>query len=231
VNKALVVEFVGPPGSGKTTNCRHFEEVLKKRGLEVFTLQDIKDYVRNMHFIQKTGLVLQFIFLRGHLFLYFSSCLIYNRIFNWNSLYRFIRLSLFNLALKQVKKKGYVDVVLLDQWMIQELWSATIFRTHSYRKLVRPLSKFYFHTDIVLYFNIDVITASERIGKRKSGRSRFDRLDKDRRVAELLKFDSYLSLLYQRSGCSEKLAYSSYERPEYNAALFASYLDNTFQYN
>ncbi|HUR12523.1 MAG TPA: hypothetical protein VM012_14200 [Flavitalea sp.] len=157
--------------------------------------------------------------------------LIRNRIFSFDSVYRYVRLIIFDLAIIQYQKEFQTDVVLLDQWIIQELWSVTIFRMKSYNRISKEISKFYFRTDAVFYLDVDVNTATERISRRSTTFSRFDRMDKATRAKELLKYKSYLYQLYENSNCKQKHLFTTYRSPEKNAALFVKHLQMPFSYS
>jgi thymidylate kinase len=229
-NKALIIEFVGPPGAGKTTSCRYFDQQLKEKGLRVATLQDIKGYLRKMSSSQKLLMLSKALLFRGHILLLYTASLALNRIYSVNSIYRYFRLTMFDLALKKFVKDKNVDIVLLEQWVIQELWSATIFKLKSYDKLKEHLARFYFKTDFVLYFDIDVAVASERIAMRNTNLSRFDRMDASKRFEELMKYSTYLYQLYENSDCERKYIYSTEHSPEKNAESFVQHLNLSFNY-
>src|SRR5205823_4790582 len=109
-SKSIIIEFVGPPGAGKTTSCQCFSELLHAKGLKVCTLQDIKDYVKEMNIAKKSLLLLKFIFFRSILLIFFSALLAYNRIYSVHSIYRFMRLTIFDLALNQYVRNKRIDV-------------------------------------------------------------------------------------------------------------------------
>ena len=129
--------------------------------------------------------------------------------------------------LQQFIVKRKFDVLLLDQWIIQGLWSATIFRNNSYDLLHEKLSQFYFKSDIVLYLHIDSSTASERIDSRSTYTSRFDKMDAGKRLEELEKYSRYLFQLYENSNCMNKLEFSAMESPKKNAEDFLQHLKRT----
>lgn len=222
--KPAIIEFVGPPGAGKTTNCQYFLELLKARGLKVVTRQDIEAYVRKMGPVKKYFLYARTLFFRGHLIFYYTISLAFVGIYSLDSIYRYIRLSVYKLALDQLIKNSKIELVLLDQWMIQELWSATIFKDVAYDTLAQQLSKFYFRTDLVFYFSIDLATASARIAQRGTKLSRFDNMAPAQRLRELLKYGAYLLQLFEQSDCTHKYKFCSKNSPSSNALIFLQYL-------
>lgn len=217
---AIVVECVGPPGAGKTTNCNSFSSLLKKKNLNVGLSSDIKAYIREMAFYKKLFLLSETMLLRGHLLFLYTAALAFNKIYSFDSIYRYLRLSIFNQALKKYVKNREIDIVLLDQWVIQELWSATIFKLPAYHKVTNYLKPFYFKTDFVLYFDVDAQTASERISNRNTSLSRFDAMEPTKRLEELKKYNGYLFRLYENSRCSQKHRYTTDQSPEQNAEKF-----------
>ena len=229
--KATVIEFVGPPGAGKSTNSQVLSELLKSKGVRVCELQDIKRYVRELGFPERLLVLLKLVFVKSPGIVYYMLTLAAYRIYSINSVYRFLRLIIFDLALQQLRKNLCIDVVVLEQWIIQELWSATIFKLDSYTNIGKHLSRFYFKSDLVFYLDIDSNTASERIGSRKSNLSRFDLMPPKQRIEELQKYNTYLFQLFENSTCSHKLFSKGYDRPEINAAVFLHHLDKKLNPN
>ncbi|MBW3545332.1 MAG: hypothetical protein KY428_07000 [Bacteroidetes bacterium] len=222
--KPVIIEFVGPPGAGKTTNCQYFLKLLKERDLNVITRQEIEAYVRKMGAVEKSYLYATTVLFRGHLIVYYAFFLVFLRIYSLDSIYRYTRLSVYKLALEELIKNSKTDIVLLDQWMIQELWSATIFKDAAYDTIAQQLSKFYFKADLVFYFTIDVETASERIAHRGTTLSRFDSMTPKQRLRELLKYGAYLFQLFEQSDCTHKYKFCGKNSPSANALIFFQYL-------
>ncbi len=216
----IVVEFVGPPGSGKTTNCSYFYELLTKNNFNVFVLKDIRDYFHTLKINRKLVILLKVIFSPHCKFPLFVFTLAKSGIISFKSISRYYTLCAFNQALEDFIKIKDADVILLDQWIIQGLWSSTIFRTNQLSKLPDRLIRFYFETDYVLYFQIDTKIASERIKSRNTGKSRFDVMNEEKRLAELNKYNDYLFKLFNHSSCMNKCIYSTLEPPINNAMDF-----------
>ena len=228
--KALVVEFVGPTGSGKTTNCHEFSALLRQSGLKVYVFSDIKEYFYGLKFYYSFYIILKTLTIYGLNFLHYSLILAYRGIYSLDSIIRYVKLCVFNMALHEFIEYKKVDVVLLDQWIIQGLWSATIFKLASYETLHKMIKRFYFKTDFVLYFDIDAATASERISSRDSTRSRFDKMDPGRRLEETEKYNAYLYQLYENSDCDNKLMFSTTISAAENAASFLDQLKQKVHY-
>jgi thymidylate kinase len=230
-HKTVTIEFVGLPGAGKSTSCNYFSHLFKARGLNICEIHDIKEYLRQNPLSGKLFLVSKLLLFRSSRVILYIISLLSRKIYSADSIYRYIRLTIFDLALQQLKKNRKFDVVLLDQWIIQEMWSATIFRTKKYSTISKTFSRFYFSTDVVLYFDIDIYTASERINIRPTNLSRFDRMDERKRITELQKYNSYLFELFENSNCKQKHLLSGTNSLEKNAALFVEVLDANFQLN
>ena len=229
-SKSIVVEFVGPTGSGKTANCLCFSGLLRKNGLKVSMFSDLKDYLYSQKFHIKFLIALKTLIFNGTDFIRYFLILANHGIYSFDSIFRYIKLCVFNMALQQFIEKKKVDVLLLDQWIIQGLWSATIFKLKSYDTLHDKLKRFYFKTGVVLYFDIDTATASERVGSRDSYSSRFDRMDSDRRLVEFKKYNAYLFQLYENSNCKNKLQFSTTVSPAKNAEDFLHQLNHMITY-
>lgn len=218
--KGLIIEFVGLTGSGKTTNCLHFTEFFRKQNLNVYTFRDVKEFFHQLEFYPRFCIYFKTIFSNGQDFLSYFFLLARHGIYCSDSIYRYIKLCVFNRALHQFIVTRKADVILLDQWIIQGLWSATIFKVKSYDRLQDELKKFYFKTDCELYFDIDEETACERIHERDSGRSRFDKMDYGMKLAELRRYSPYLRRLYENSDCERKFKFSTKRSPVENAEGF-----------
>jgi len=226
INHAIVVEFVGPTGSGKTTNCQCFTELLKMHHFNVYEFKDVKNYFYGLPFYDRGHVYLRTIWAYSGNLLFYTLTLVRHGIVSVESIYRYLKLCVFNTALKKFIRDHKVDIILLDQWIIQGLWSATIFRTSTYDQLYQKLSRFYFNVDFVLYFDIDVVTASERIESRTSNRSRFDHMIQDTRLSELLKYNKYLFKLFENSRCKHKRILSTMNNPKKNANAFIHELEH-----
>lgn len=218
--KNLIIEFVGLTGSGKTTNCSSFSDFFSKQNLNVYTFQDIKHYLYQRSFYRRLCIYLKTLFEHSPDFLAFFLLLASHRVYSFDSIYRYMKLCIFNNVLHQFIRTRKVDALLLDQWIIQGLWSATIFKVHSFNKLQDELKRFYFKTDYVLYFDIDEETACERIQSRDSGKSRFDKMDYENKLAQLKRYNPYLYRMFENSDCPNKFEFSTKVSPGKNAEDF-----------
>jgi thymidylate kinase len=200
-------------------------KLLKRKKLNVYVFRDVKEYFYGLNLYGKLFVILKTGAIHGLDFFAFFTVLTSHGIFSMDSVKRYIKLCVFNTALREFIKHRKVDVVLLDQWIIQGIWSATIFRLESHDKIQNKLSRFYFKTDFVLYFDIDAVTASERIDSRDSNTSRFDKMNVEKRLIEFEKYNGYLFQLYSNSACENKVMFSTKETPEKNAEDFFSKIE------
>ena len=218
--RSIVVEFVGPTGSGKTTNCQYFSDLLQEQELSVYTFSDVKKYLYHQSLFRRLFIIFKAIAIHAVSIISYTLLLLRSKLFSFNSLYRYTKLCVFNQALQLFIKEVKPDVVLLDQWSIQGLWSATIFKLDSYNAFSEKLVRFYFKTDIVLYFDLDTETANERIAHRNHGDSRFDKMEPMQRLERLKKYNGYLLQLYEQSSCTNKFQVSALDSPSQNAEFF-----------
>jgi len=218
--KRLIIEFVGPTGSGKTTNCFHFTNHFRKEDLRVFVFKDIKIWLYQLAIHQRFSLYLDSLVSNRSNILSYFRLLASNGIYSIGSIYRYVKLCIFNTALQRFINIREFDILFLDQWIIQGLWSATIFKVKHYDNLQKEIGRFFFKTHLVLYFDIDEQTASERIAVRDSGRSRFDQMKKEKILEALGRYNQYLIRLYENSDCRFKMSFSTKVTPEENAGIF-----------
>src|SRR5688572_24803990 len=93
--KGLIIEFVGPTGSGKTTNCFHFLELFRKRNIKAYTFNDIKVYVSELTFYHRLHLCFDAILLNWRQLLSYTFLLARRGIWSFDSIYRYIKLCIF----------------------------------------------------------------------------------------------------------------------------------------
>ncbi len=225
--KGVIVEFVGPTGGGKSTNCKTFSQFLTARHLKVGIFGDVKDYFHQLPGRAQAKLITNAFLHHGMSMLSFTWLLMANHIYRINSLYRFIKLCIFHEMMIEYIDVSNVNVLLLDQWAVQGLWSATIFSNRTaYEKILTQLSSFFFPVDLLVYLNIDANTASDRIMSRDVHKSRFDQMDHSKRMMEFSKYNYYLLQLFEQSPCKQKLRLSAKDTPQANAEEFMNYLQN-----
>ena len=222
--QGLIVEFVGPPGSGKSTNCAAFTRYFSDEGLQVYQFADVKAYLKKMKAHKRLYIYMETLLSRGSSLASYLWVLLANGIRSFDSIIRYVKLCVFHAAALRFLQDSHADILLLDQWSIQGLWSATIFKNGNDDKLREHLPRFYLQSDWVLYFDASDETASERIRGRNSGRSRFDAMDDQERLSALKRYRHHLFEMFERSDCQNKLLLSTDVSPERNAEDFFRHL-------
>ena len=225
----LVIEFAGPTGAGKTTNCRRFSETLISVGLKTYQFKDVKKHLYRMPFFRRFLLYLRTVLNNRDKLWGYCRLLAANGALHPDAMSRYVKLCIFNTAAQDFLKSRCVDVLLLDQWTVQGLWSATIFRAKAYASLEERLPQFCFDASYLLFFDADEETACQRIASRTFGRSRFDRMDAPTRLAEMKCYNAYLRALYEHSACRNKLVFSARKDPQENAETFLKHLQQALQ--
>ena len=222
--KSVIIEFVGLPGTGKTTSSHYFYNVLKERGLQVCLIEDIERYLKSLNVYQRLYLLSKACVLRGHLLFLYFLVFASSRMFKLEYFIHYASLILRETALKHLIKEKRIDIVLLDQWAIQALWSSTIFYLKPTAFIIKYFKYLYLKTDFVTYFDIDPAIASKRMEMRPTFKSRFDLMDIERRKQELMKYNNYLIQLYLNSDCKNKHFFSTELSPSENAKAFLDIL-------
>lgn len=221
--RGLIVEFVGPTGAGKTTNCLYFLQFFRERHINAYAFADVKAFLYRLHLVDRVKVYLQAIFIGSALRSY-CSLLVRHGVYSLDAVYRYLKLCIFNRAMHRFIRQHDVDVLFLDQWIIQGLWSATIFKNGASGEIQDALRRFYFKSDYVLYFDLDEDTACDRIHLRDNGKSRFDKMDKGRRLSELRKTTPYLYRLFENCDCLNKFKFSARNSVQRNAEDFLHHL-------
>lgn len=224
MEKSLVIEFVGPPGGGKTTNCKSFCAQLERHAIVAYEFAHVKQHLYKQSVPGKIRIGLKTLKQHGSQVFQFFLFLLTNGIWSADSFFRYVKLCLFNQALQDFIASKPNAIVLLDQWIIQGLWSATIFRARNIEKLPAKLHRFYFPVDYILYFDVDVETAASRVETRQTETSRFDKMPESKRLHMMHKYNEYLLFLYEGAQAKQKWVVSALENPEQNAIDFYSRL-------
>ena len=89
---------------------------------------------------------------------------------------------------------NHCDVILLDQGLLQEIWSVGITGNPPHGKFLKreinPL--FLDRSTLIIYCQLDVNTALKRIQNRQTKNSRFDRLNSTQAYSLMKKYAAYL---------------------------------------
>lgn len=222
--KSIVIEFVGPPGSGKTTTCNSAVEYLKHAGIKIYVFKDVKAYLYQSRLAQKAAIIFRTLLRHSMDLFSFKILLVKHGGFNVNSVFRYAKLCLFNQALQHFKSTKTGGIILLDQWVIQGLWSATIFSVKDPEKMRDSLKRFYFPVDYIVYFDIDVDTAVQRIETRGTFTSRFDNMTDEERTEIMHLHNHYLKNLFLQSTGKSKWLVSTTVSLQQNVTDFVERL-------
>lgn len=222
--QSIVVEFVGPPGGGKTTNCNSIRAMLVEQGIQTFVFADVKKHLYKANLFKKMLLVWRTTWRQGKDIVSFIFFLLRSKVFSFDSFFRYCKLCLFNQSLQDFRFQNPGAIIVLDQWVIQGLWSATIFRLKHLEKATDRLKRFYFPVDYIVYFDVDIETAAKRVGTRSTETSRFDRMPEVKRLEVMREYNDYLMALYQQSTALAKWKVSTLVSPQQNAIDFIQQL-------
>lgn len=210
----MVVECVGPPGAGKSTTCRMVMSSSMAQKLVIGQFSDIKVHIRSLSRMAQALLIFDAIRLHGGQLFRFVLLLFRKDSFAADSVWRYFKLCVFDAGLQQLLVLGKFDVILLDQWIIQGIWSATIFKSEPKRISAEVLRAFYFPVDVLVYFEIDAASASFRVGNRTDGKSRFEHMSQRERTGMISGYKDYLYELFQASSCPGKHVVQAIVGPE-----------------
>jgi thymidylate kinase len=175
--RPLVCEFVGLPGAGKTSAAVNIVQQLRARGSPCGERRSLGRGTggRVLSRIRKTEFHLTHL---RHL----MSALRFGMSVRppaAASVARAYRVANWAVGLSRVRHHGF-DPVILDQGVVQELWSVTLTGSHwSQNAMERVLRGILREADLFLvlvYLDVGVDVAAERIRRRPPSTSRFDRL-------------------------------------------------------
>jgi thymidylate kinase len=203
---ASIVEFAGLPGAGKTTIARAALFELEELGLRCFCNESLVNHTavrrpKSRHISGKFRTLLRFTFsgLRyRRVAVELFRCMAHTRSLSPASLNRAAGL-LILLGRVRSAPDGRYDLVLLDQGLIQYIWS--IFVTGelpSDRDLHRLLAAILEEVSLaVIFVDIGIDTAAQRIRERETMSSRFDEFSTPR-VQEYL---SRNTIVFEKIRC------------------------------
>jgi len=185
MNAPLIIEFIGLPGAGKTTIAHLAIENLSKAGYKCFGLSTLEN-PENLE--KKKGGIFSKL---KTLYRFVYVCVLHRR-FAFNAFlfsmhvkpFSFVNLRRFLILLARLKflrtlMKDHYDFIILDQGLIQYIWSIAITAKQSLNKgflnqvlksILDELSLF------VIMVDIETELAVKRIVNRPTMRSRFDRM-------------------------------------------------------
>jgi adenylate kinase family enzyme len=190
----LLVEFVGLPGAGKTTVSQQVVSKLSDRGLPLISRSEILKQWHQENTSQK--LFKLFPYNLNDLSVLFHSFLLATQVKPIN-LQSFIQAGKVFSNVKRndtVVRAGDRQIILLDQGLLQEIWSVALTGTVPPMACLKREMTSLFHkrSMVFVYFKVDIDTAVSRIKTRATMNSCFDRMDSRRAYLSLLEYHPYL---------------------------------------
>lgn len=208
MNQPLLIELVGLPGAGKTTVEHKLIEELKQQnikyiatpGLRKKCRQDIPSYKKFWEF--------SIILLKNFdLVIYLFIFALYIKPLNIES-FRLVKQFFFTLQLINYKNKSMYDVMILDQGLINNIWSIIISGNSFNSKVLCTIIRKLIDRKAMerfIFMEIDVETAVERIENRVTTDSRFDRMDNESIKRVLYKSKGFMNEIIKLTSESEKV--------------------------
>lgn len=183
-----VVEFIGLPGAGKTTIARLVIEELTTAGNRCFGLNTLS----NPETIEKKkgGLTdkLKTLYSVASSFVFYNriardalSYVLHTKPISLASLHRFIAFLVRLNFIRKMMSSNY-DLIILDQGLIQYIWSMRAFGDSStndkyLKRLLRDILDEI--SPLVILVDVEVGLAAQRVNNRSTMRSRFDSMVTD----------------------------------------------------
>jgi thymidylate kinase len=169
---AILLEFYGLPGAGKTTISRYLSDQLRQNNIRSCLFAELyaeinkktKRYLRLSALIKMLG---NFKFIVSYMWTTRSLDIAdYKR---WITLwihYKWTQYLLLHYA-------NTYDIIIFDQWVIQDLWSLFVFKRTWDDKVIYNFISTLNYKPYFVYCGIPVETACERIKERSCDGSRF----------------------------------------------------------
>jgi hypothetical protein len=180
-DRAVIVEFFGLPGSGKTAVHDIINQRLIDKGLDVASQEELIQWLRNHLRLFKASLALK---RPIWAFICLFYCIGAFGFFAFKNKYLFTRIVSTissTVYLKNFLIKRKPDIFLLDQYTVQNIWSTWVGRKIPDTEILSRIIK---HSDSYIgrkyiFFESDPKSVSKRIANRNHGTSRFDGYDAD----------------------------------------------------
>jgi thymidylate kinase len=193
----LVVEFVGLPGAGKTAVAERLGAALTQRGISWGSRKDVggQKVRRSTHY---AGLALYY--LRHPVELQAALQLGQRGSSRmWARIYQAVKyVSVWSYRLTLARPGGY-QVLILDQGPVQDAWSLLLrgpWRDGMVQEAVSRVILTSGLSHALVYFDLPVEVAVQRIAQRPTRESRFDRLEPPETARQLAREGKRLEQLY-----------------------------------
>jgi len=195
-----IIEFYGLPGTGKTSVADLVIEDMLSKGCRVQGRQDYESWLKGLGVYSKAVIVTKILV---------SICLNINMLFKYiltTKPLKSINIKLLililykNFSLKEFKKNCDSEYILLDQFLMQDLWSLFVFSSLYSQKFIEFIVGKHANFDCIFFFRLPARKNAQRLYGRKGGTSRFDLSDYDDVLSLLIKKSRYTDEIYSFNG-------------------------------
>jgi thymidylate kinase len=226
VSLPLIVEFVGSPGAGKSTICRELMQLLPA-GQAISSLDDRRLDGRAWGGVR--SLLPKDLFETGTLLCGMNLAVGTRRHIKTN-LKIALLLASAERRFRNALGHSSAKVVVLDQWVLQFVWSICAFADDVAEDKVRNLVRRFLGTSkrLVVFIDVDPVIAKERIASRVSHGSRFDYLEGSAAEYWIGRSKKVFDLIMREveAGGSTTLALSGAAAPTESALRVAALIDS-----
>ncbi|MBD2359253.1 AAA family ATPase [Tolypothrix sp. FACHB-123] len=194
VNAPIVLEFIGLPGAGKTTVFQQVVAQLKQQGVSVAAGDQIlRDWKHQPLWQRLWKLIPQ---TQNQWRILWQSLLLATQVkpTNWLSFSKAIKTYANLKRIDAIAQSQKEQLILLDQGLLQEIWSIGITGTTPDLEDIRQeLGLIFSQRSIAIVdFQINVETAIHRIKNRPTDQSRFDLMSQEAALQLLSQYAPYL---------------------------------------
>ncbi len=197
--QSLILEFVGLPGAGKTTICREVASQLNNQGVSFVSGDEILQQWRQQSTWQRLIKLIPQTQNQWQILLYSLFLASQVKPTNRQSFSKAAKIfanvkRLDAIARSAAPRTQNSQIILLDQGLLQETWSVGITGTTPSAESIKQELALLFHQRpmAIVYFQIDVDTALERIQNRPTSESRFDRMHPEAAQQLLSRYVAYM---------------------------------------
>jgi len=194
-----IIEFYGLPGTGKTSVADVLIDDMRLKGLKVKGRQDYEVWIKGLSFYVNVFMIIKTLFT-----ILFNINLLLNYMLTTKSveslnikLFFFIFYKAFSL--KAFKKKFKDDIILLDQFLMQDIWSLFVFSSSYKEEVIKAIVSCCSQTDCIFFFSLSSEINAKRLSQRSGGTSRFDSNSYKDALASLLANKLYTEEVYSYS--------------------------------